>query len=372
MPHRIPRKVLRTLVHTVMPSGRTGGLARQSGLPPGTLMYTGAATDQPTTLSVTSYDASELEEVSSTTVGEAAAMLGRRETTWIDVVGLGDLDVMREVGERFGIDPLVLEDILGSGHRPKLETHDDFLLVVARMFLIDPDRNRIRNEQLSIVLGRTFVLTFQEEAGDVFDPVRKRIREAIGRIRGWGPDYLAYALLDTVIDNYFVVLERLSSNAEELESVVLETEGPDPVRAIYRLRRHNVSMRRAIWPLREVTTELIRGESPFIAERVLPFVRDAHEHTVEAIDVVESHRDMLAGLLEVHLSTVSNRMNEVMKVLTIIATIFVPLTFVVGVYGMNFDYMPELRERWAYPAVWAVMLALTLGMLVYFRRKGWM
>lgn len=370
MPHRIPRKVLRTLVHAVMPSGRTGGLARQSGLPPGTLMYTGAR-DQPTVVSVSSYDAAELEELAGTTVSEASAMRGRRETTWIDVVGLGDINVIREVGERFGIGSLVLEDILGSGHRPKLETHEGYLLIVARMFLIDPDRDRIRNEQVSIVLGEDFVLTFQEEKGDVFEPIRRRIREALGRIRGWGPDYLAYALLDTIIDNYFVVLERLSSNAEELESVVLEPGGGDPVRAIYQLRRHNVSMRRAIWPLREVTTELLRGESPFIAERVQPFLRDAHEHAVEAIDIVESHRDMLGGLLEVHLSTVSNRMNEVMKVLTIIATIFVPLTFLVGVYGMNFEYMPELRERWAYPAVWAVMLAVMLGMLVFFRRKGW-
>jgi magnesium transporter len=370
MPHRIPKKVLKTLVHALTPSGRTGGLARQSGLPPGTLMYTGAP-DQPTTIAVISYDADEIEEVAGITVAEAVAMRGLRETTWIDVVGLGDLDVIRDVGERFGIDPLTLEDILGSGHRPKLETHGGFLLVLARMFLIDPGRERIRNEQVSILLGQDFVLTFQEEKGDVFEPIRKRLRDALGRIRGWGPDYLAYALLDTIIDNYFVVLERLSSNAEELERVVVEAEGPELVRAIYRLRRHNVSMRRAIWPLREVTTELIRGESEFVDERVIPFLRDAHEHTVEAIDVVESHRDMLGGLLDVHLTTVSNRMNEVMKVLTIIATIFVPLTFVVGVYGMNFDYMPELDERWAYPAVWAVMVLVSVAMLIYFRRKRW-
>ena len=371
MPHRIPGKILRTLVEAVTPSGRTRGLARKTGLPPGTLVYTGKARDQPTSISVTSYDGAELEELRGITIAEAAAARGRRGTTWIDIVGLRDVEVVREVGERFGIDALVLEDILSSGHRPKLDIRDGYLLVVVRMFLADSERGRIRSEQVSLVIGEDFLITFQEEAGDVFESVRRRIRESIGRIRDWGPDFLAYSLLDTIVDNYFVVLERLSSNAEELEHLVLRADGADLVRAIYRLRRHNVALRRAIWPLREVTTELLRGETDYVAERVLPFLRDVHEHPVEAIDVVESHRDMLAGLLDVHLTTVSNRMNEVMKVLTVIATIFVPLTFVVGVYGMNFDYMPELHERWAYPAVWGVMIAVTIGMIIFFRRKNW-
>jgi magnesium transporter len=221
------------------------------------------------------------------------------------------------------------------------------------------------------VLTRDTVLTFQEAAGDVFEPVRARLREGRGRIRAWGPDYLAYALFDMIVDHYFIVLEHFSERVDDLEEVVIVAEGPEIAHAIHRLRRENLRLRRSIWPLREVDSELSRKESLLIRERMQPYLRDLYEHVVEAIDTVEMLRDTLGGLLDVHLTSISNRMNEVMKVLAIIATIFVPLTFLSGVYGMNFDYMPELRARWGYPAVLSVMFAVFLGMLVYFRRRRW-
>jgi magnesium transporter len=372
MPNRIPKRMIRALRHIIAPPRRrSGGRARKIGLAPGTLVYTGVARDRPTTIAVTSYDSESLEELEAASVEDAVAARGRRETNWVDVVGLEDVDTIRDIGDRFGIDHLVLEDILSTGHRPKVALEEGYVLLVARMFQVDADASEVRSEQLSLVIGPDYLITFQEEAGDVFDPVRRRIRESVGRIRGWGPDYLAYALLDVLVDHYFVVLEHLSEAAEEVERIVLEAEGPDLVRAIYRLRRHNIALRRAVWPMREVTTELARGEIRFFKQRLNPFLRDVHEHAVEALDSVESQRDLFGGLLELHLTTVSNRMNEVMKVLAIIATIFVPLTFIAGIYGMNFEYMPELHQRWGYPALLALMFVIFLGMLVYFRRKRW-
>ena len=372
MPSRIPRRMIRALRHIIAPPKRRKGThAKRTGLAPGTLVYTGAPRDRATTLSVTSYDAETLEELPGASIDDAVAMRGRRETTWIDVVGLEDVEAIREIGERFGIDVLVLEDILATGHRPKLDVQDGHVLLVVRMFLVDEGATEVRSEQVSIIVGADYVLTFQEDEGDVFDPVRRRLREGTGRIRGWGADYLAYALVDVMVDHYFVVLEHLAESAEDVEQVVLEAEGTDLVRAIYRLRRHNIALRRAVWPMRELTMELLRGEIPIIKPRVQPFLRDLHDHAVEAMETVEAQRDLLGGLMELHLTTVSNRMNEVMKVLSIVATIFVPLTFLAGIYGMNFEYMPELGVRWAYPALLGVMFVVFLGLVAYFRSRRW-
>jgi magnesium transporter len=371
---RLSRKVLQTLLKAAplrpARSEASRARARRAGLPPGALVYTGERTG-PVTVTVVSYDATSIEETRAATPAEALAERGRRETTWIDVVGLHDVATVKQIGEAVGLDTLLLEDILNVRQRPKLETRDETTVITVQMFLYEQAHERVRHEQISIVLTRDTVLTFQEAAGDVFEPVRARLREGRGRIRAWGPDYLAYALFDMIVDHYFVVLERFSERVDDLEEVVVVAEGPEIAHAIHRLRRENLRLRRSIWPLREVVSELSRKESLLIRERMQPFLRDLYEHVVEAIDTVEMLRDTLGGLLDVHLTSISNRMNEVMKVLAIIATIFVPLTFLSGVYGMNFDYMPELRARWGYPAVLSLMFAVFLGMLVYFRRRRW-
>ena len=371
MPHRIPKKMLRALRQIVAPPARKTGRARKTGLPPGTLVYTGTSREQPTKIRTTSYDVDALDEATDVTIDGAAALRGQRETTWIDVVGLEEVDTIRDLGDRFGIDHLVLEDVLSQGHRPKVEVFDDYALIIIRMFLVDEAANEVRSEQVSIVVGSDYVITFQEVEGDVFEAIRRCLREATGRIRFWGADYLAYALVDTIVDHYFVVLDHLAETAESVEHIVMESEGPELVRAIYRLKRHNIALRRAVWPVRELTAELVRGEVPQFRSRLQPFLRDVNEHAVEVMESIEAQRDMLGGLLDLHLTTVSNRMNEVMKVLSIVATIFVPLTFLAGIYGMNFEYMPELGVRWAYPALLGVMFVAFLAMLVFFRRKRW-
>ncbi len=371
---RISRTLLRTL-RSVMHPNRPRRTAKSVGLPPGTLVYTGPERDQPTRITAMVFEEQGVEEREVGGVQELArlheaARDGR--VVWANFDGVQDTGLIAETGAAFAIDPLVLEDIVRVGQRPKLEPYEGYLYIVLRMFVLDAAHEQIRHEQVSIVVGDGFVLTFQEQPGDLFDPVRQRIREGKGRIRGWGAAYLAYALLDTIIDHYFVVLEHFSERIEEVEAVVTQTHGEEVVSAIHLLKRENLFFRRSVWPLRELVGGLLRGETPLLHERLRPYLRDLYDHTVELVDTVETLRDMLGSLLDIYLSSVSNRMNEVMKVLTIITTIFVPLTFIAGVYGMNFQYMPELHLRWAYPAVLIVMVLLFAFMLSVFRRKDWL
>jgi magnesium transporter len=367
---RLSRTLLRRLA-TVHPRRRR----TKVGLPPGTLVYTGPALGEPTRISLLCYGADGVEERDVTGVAaleDIARRNGDALTTWINVDGLEDTTVIADIGALFGIDPLVLEDVVRVGHRPKLETYDGYLYVVLRMFIDEPDADRVRHEQLSLILAPGLVITFQERAGDVLDSIRLRIREGKGRIRSWGADYLAYAIIDTVVDHYFVVLDRLSERVDVLEEVVVSAQDREIVTAIHGLKREHLFLRRAAWPTREVVAALLRTDSDLVADRLHPYLRDVYDHAVEIVDTIESLRDMLAGMLDIYLSSVSNRMNSVMKVLTIITTIFVPLTFIAGVYGMNFQHMPELKEAWAYPAVLALMGALAIGMLLIFRWKDWL
>ena len=281
---------------------------------------------------------------------------------------------MLAVGEAFGLHRLALEDVLNVHQRPKIESYADHLFVVARMA---EWCGHLETEQLGLFIGEDFVVTFQERPGDDFGPVRERLRGARGLLRKSGPDYLAYALLDAIVDRYFPVLEGYGERIEELEDEVLETPHPEDLRAVHAIRRDLLTLRRAVWPLRDALASLQREPHPLIAKETRLYLGDLYDHTVQVIDFVETHREITASLVEMHLASISNRLNEVMRVLTIIATIFIPLTFVVGVYGMNFDpdsspwNMPELRWRYGYPAVLVAMLAIVAGLLGWFRWRGW-
>jgi magnesium transporter len=288
------------------------------------------------------------------------------------VEGLHEVELIEQLGECQGFSPLMLEDIVNTDQRPKLETFDDYLYIVIKM-LNEQEDDEITMEQVSLVLGKNFLLSFQEGLeGDAFGPIRDRIRSGKGRIRSMGADYLAYALIDAVVDGYFSVLERVGERIEELEEEVVASPTPETMRKIHHMKREMIVLRKALWPLREMIASLQRRESPLISETVTIYLRDVHDHVIQAIDAVEAYRDILSGLLDIYLSSISNRLNEVMKFLTIIGTIFLPLTFIAGVYGMNFHNLPELRWEWGYYYSLALMLVIALAMLVYFKRRRWL
>ena len=341
------------------------------GLPPGTLVHVGEKKTEETIITVMTYNE---ETFSAERVGNAASCrerLSEEKFLWINVDGIHDLQLLESFGQHFGIHPLVLEDICNTAQRPKIEDHGEYLYIVLKMVDYDEKQKAIDMEQVSLILMPRCVITFQEKPGDVFEPVRNRLRGGKGRIRKAGPDYLAYALLDAVVDRYFLLLEKLGDEVEALEEKILADPGSETVRELHGLKREMIFLRRAAWPMREIVARLERGGSELVDSGTEVYLRDLYDHAVQVIDSIETLRDLLSGLLDIYLSSVSNRMNEVMKVLTIIATIFIPLTFIAGVYGMNFSYMPELEIPWAYPAVWAIMIALAAGMLVFFRKKKW-
>jgi magnesium transporter len=314
-----------------------------------------------------------LDETELTGVEECLLLKAKPTTTWINVTGLHEIEVLEQLNQCFGMHPLVLEDILNTDQRPKIEDFGEYLYIVLKMLSIDQDRpGEVACDQVSLILGPKFVLTFMEKETDLFDPIRDRLRSGKGRLRKLGPDYLVHALLDTIVDHYFVVMEALGEKIEFLEEELVARPTPATLRVLHLLKRQMIYLRKSVWPLREVVGRLERGESTLIQPATLVYLRDVYDHTIQVIDNIETFRDMLSGMLDIYLSSISNRMNEIMKVLTIIATIFIPLTFIVGLYGMNFKYMPELEWSWGYPAVLVLMAAVSGFMLFYFRRKGWL
>ena len=345
--------------------------SKKVGLPPGALVHVGEKKVEEVKITVIDYDEMHFQEREAKTIAECLPLKDRPTVMWINIDGLHQVEILEQLGECFGLHPLVLEDILNTGQRPKIEDFGDYIFVVLKM-LYDDKSEGIAAEQISLILGPDFVVAFQEMAGDVFDPIRERIKRGRGRIRKMGADYLAYALLDSVVDNYFIVLEKLGEQIEFLEEELVTNPTTVTLQIIHDLKREMIFLRKSVWPLREIISGLERGESALIQESTGIYLRDVYDHTIQVVDTVETFRDMVSGMLEIYLSSVSNRMNEVMKVLTIIATIFIPLTLIVGIYGMNFQYMPELAWRWGYPVVWLIMLAIGGLMLVYFRRKRWL
>jgi magnesium transporter len=345
------------------------------GTAPGTLRAPEVRRVEEVSISVMEYDAERVEEWRAESLDEALAQREGRGVTWIDVVGLHDVDLLRQLGEVFGLHTLALEDVLNVGQRPKVELFEDHLFVVLRLLHAGSE---IESEQISMFLGEGFLLTFQEIPRDVFGGVRDRIRHGLGRVRRAGADYLAYAVIDNVVDNFFPVLEELGTRLESLEEEVIEDPDRKTVGGIHRARKDLLALRRAAWPEREVVSALERMDSPLIRQETRVFLRDCYDHAVQILDIVETYRDLATSLLDLYLSTVSNRMNEVMKVLTVLASIFIPLTFLAGIYGMNFDTeaspwnMPELHWYWGYPAFWVVSILLAGGLLVLFKKKDWL
>jgi magnesium transporter len=265
-----------------------------------------------------------------------------------------------------------MEDIVNTGQRPKLDNFDDYIYAVFKMLWFNEKENMVVSEQVSLVVGENYLISFQEEMGDVFDSVRSRIRKGSVRIRKGGCDYLAYTLIDAIVDQYFLILEKISERIEKLETAVMDSSTHDTLHLIHGLKREAIYLRKQVWPLREVVNQLTREETTLIRDSIHVFLRDVYDHITQVIDNIESFRDILSGITDLYLSTMSNRMNEVMKILTIIATIFIPITFVAGIYGMNFKNMPELEWEWGYTAVWAVMIAIAFALLYFFRRKRWL
>ncbi|HUT56264.1 MAG TPA: magnesium/cobalt transporter CorA [Phycisphaerae bacterium] len=346
--------------------------SQHHGLPPGTPVYTGAEKAEPVAVTLIDYDEASVREEQVADVKALGELKDKPSVTWINVDGVHDAALVQSLAESFGLHPLVQEDILDTGQRAKVEDFEDYLYFVVKMLRWAEPPGEMVVEQVSLVLGRNFVISFQERSGDVFDPIRHRIRTGKGRIRKLGANYLAYSLLDAIVDGYFAVLEKLGEQIEAMEDQTMTRPSPDTLREIYRLKREGLFLRRSVWPVRELVGGLERIESPLIGDAISAYLRDLYDHTIQAIETTEALRDTLSGMLDTYLSSLSNRMNEVMKVLTIIATIFIPLTFIAGLYGMNFKFMPELEWYWAYPAVLIVMAAVGAVMLVFFRRRHWL
>lgn len=345
--------------------------SHKAGLQPGSLVHIGEVRQAAPRTEIITYDPDGIRVEHPDL--EAACILPLREpsVTWVNVEGIGQLTLLKALGNCFGIHPLVLEDIANTEQRPKAEEYDHYLFVVLKV--LTPVSGGVNCEQVSFLLGGNWLLTFQEGLeGDPFGPVRDRLQNGQGRLRSQGADFLAYSLMDVVVDNYFLVLEKVADSIEALEEEVMRAPSQRSLAEIYRLKRELLFIHKAIWPLREVVSSMLRRESSLVKEQTRIYLRDVYDHTVQVIETLETLRDMLSGMLDIYLSTVSNRLNAIMKVLTIITTIFMPLTFIAGLYGMNFKYMPELASPWGYPAVLLLMAAVTVGMLVFFRRKKWL
>lgn len=347
------------------------GMAQKAGLPPGTMVSLSDQPVHPTRISIIDYDQDHLEQMESADESLLIKEKASPRVTWFRVEGLAQMDAISRLGEIFNLHPLVLEDIVNTDQRPKVEEYDDYVFLVLQAVRFNPESNRLENEQVSLVLGGSWLLSFQEKEGTLFGSVLERIQRGRGRIRKLGADYLAYVLMDAVVDHYFVTLEEIGESVERLEEELLAKPGNDTMHRLHQLKRQSLAFRKWVWPLREAVAWLSRDETGLVRGDIQPFLRDLYDHTIQVIDQVETVRDLLSGLLDIYLSSVSNRMNEVMKVLTIIATIFIPLTFLTGLYGMNFKFMPELEWKWGYPVVLAIMLISVVVMLIFFRRKKW-
>ena len=347
--------------------------SRKAGLPPGTLIHIGERKVEEPKITIFDYDDQQVEEREVKVIEECFVFKDKTTVTWINLEGIHQVEIIEKLGECYGFHPLVLEDILNTDQRPKMEVHGDYIYIVLKMLYGGNTNGPIKVEQVSLILGSNFVISFQEgREGDVFNPVRERIRSSKGLVRKMGADYLAYSLLDTIVDNYFLILEKLGEKVELIEEELVTHPTTKTLQEIQKFKNEMIFVRRAVWPLREVISGLGRKESPLIKETTEIYLRDVYDHTVQVMDTIEIYREMLSGMLDIYLSSVSNRLNSVMKVLTIIATIFMPLTFIAGIYGMNFKYMPELEWHWGYPAVWLVVVIIGVSMLIYFRKKKWL
>ena len=323
-------------------------------------------------ITIMDYNETRFQEKEVKKIEECFPFKDKPTITWINIDSIQDIPIIEQIGAHFDMHPLIIEDIVNTTQRPKYEDFGDYILIVLKMLYYDEKEEVINAEQISLIIGSNFVISFQEKEGDIFDPIRDRIRNDKGRIRKMGADYLAYALIDAIVDHYFTILEKIGEKIETKEEELVSNPRPEILQAIHELKREMIFLRRSVWPLREVVSGLQRTESSLIAKSTGIFLRDVYDHTIQVIDTIETFRDMTSSMLDIYLSSLSNKMNEVMKVLTIIATIFIPLTFIAGVYGMNFKYMPELTWHLGYAVVWLIMISVAILMVCYFKKKEWL
>jgi magnesium transporter len=352
------------------------------GEPPGVLKPRDEATAYPSVITLIEYDRNKLEERLVTNTDELLPHLDNQRITWINIDGLGDIEVLSTLGARFNLHPLALEDVLATGQRPKLEQYDGYLFIIAQMLYLNPNK-QMCGEQVSMFLGKNFLITIQEEGDfDVFEPVRARIRAANGAIRKQSADYLAYALLDSIVDHYYPVLESVGASIDLIEDEIAGAPVQSPVQDLHQHKRTLTQIRRFIWPVRDLINSMMHEETGLVHKGTKVYLRDCYDHTVQLMDLVESYRDVLSGLMELYLSSVGIRTNEIMRVLTVISSIFIPLTFIVGIYGMNFApekdgqkmpwNMPELYHPYGYVAVMFCMLGIALFQIYYFKKRRWL
>jgi len=352
--------------------------SKLTGQPPETFLYEGKAKAGGVKITIFDYDEKNVIEKEARGTEECISFRDKPTVTWINVDGVHRIDVLEGLTSSYQIHHLVLEDILNINQRPKVEDFGDYVYIAAKMLTLDEATDDIVDEQVSIILGKNFLISFQEEkVGDVFDGIRQRIRAGKGRIRKMGPDYLAYALLDAIVDSYFAILERTGENIEALQETLVAKPDPVVLQTINKLKRKLIFLRKSVWPLREVVHGLTQTESDLLSDNASVYYRDIYDHVIQVVDTIEAFRDTVSGMLDIYLSGLSYRLNEVMKVLTIIATIFMPLTFIAGVYGMNFNWhvsrfnMPELNWKFGYPFALGVMATAACSMIVYFKKKKW-
>ena len=348
-------------------------IAQKAGMPPGSLVFAEEPGPAPACITVIRYRDADFVQDEFEDFIQCLPLEPKEGVTWINVNGVSQVKTLEKLGETFSIHPLVLEDILDIEQRPKIEDYETYLFIVLKALKhpSDDQEFEVQSDQVSLILGSNYVISFHEGNGDLFAPVRERLHQAKGRLRKLGADYLAYSLLDLIVDNYFVALEVFDDKVESLEDEVVIRPSPQTLRDVHRFKNDMIILRKSLWPLREVIARLERRESPLISDSLPMYLKDVYDHTIIAIETVETYRDILSGMLDIYLSSTSNRLNEIMKVLTIIATIFMPLTFITGVFGMNFKHMPELEWRHGQTIFLAVMAVIALGMLWYFRKKRW-
>jgi magnesium transporter len=345
---------------------------RKAGLPPESLVYTGKKYSEIPQITLISYVPTLIQEKTDIALAPCLAAKIEGGTTWINVDGLANVYLIKQIGSHFGLHPLVMEDILNTGQRSKLESYDNYVFIVLKHISWSEKKKNFSVEQISIILGHDFVLSFQEHASPLFSSIQDTLRKTQGRVREQKCDYLMYVLIDTLVDQNFVVLDHLGDQIEIVEEAITFNPTQKNLHVLYKLKQHVFMFRKATWPVREIINHLLQIKGTLISDFSLPYLRDVYDHSMQIIDTTETFRDIISSMLDMYVSNQTNRINEVMKVLTIIATIFIPLTFVASVYGMNFEYMPELHWRWGYPSVLGLMLVILIFMLVYFRRKKWL
>lgn len=346
-------------------------MARKAGMPPGSLVYTGEKGHVPPRITIIHYNDTDFVEKKLDAFTECLTFDKEVGVTWMHVNGIAQVKNLEKIGECFNIHPLVLEDILDIEQRPKIEDYDAYLYIVLKAINHIPEHEEIRSDEVSLILGPDYVISFHEGDGDLFAPIRERLIAEKGRIRKMGADYLAYSIMDLIVDNYFVELESFSDKVEFLEDEVVVRPMPQTLREVHRFKNDMIMLRKSLWPLREVIARLERRESPLISENLTMYLKDVYDHTIIAIETVETYRDILSGMLDIYLSSVNNRLTEIMRVLAIIATIFMPLNFITSFYGMNFKNMPELEWHYGYYGVMGVILIVAVSMIMLFKRKHW-